>query len=93
MSLESAWGNCGETAWKNNIKEKKKKTTTTQTESTEQRAHKRESRLPHKVPARNVKIDKKYQRNLSAHSNTHTHKHTRRRQLEYLSQKKVPQQD
>lgn len=25
MSLESAWGNCGETAWKNNIKEKKRK--------------------------------------------------------------------
>lgn len=26
MSLESAWGNCGETAWINNKKKKEKKT-------------------------------------------------------------------
>lgn len=90
MSVESAWGNCGETAWKKKKKtEKEKKGTkkhkTKQTESTEQRAHKRERQLPHRVQY--VKADKNIS-NLNraqectikytethAHACAHTHIH------------------
>lgn len=58
MSLEPAWGNCGETAWKSNMNGKRKGKKR-KTESTEQRAHKRETATSHSFTKGNVQTDKK----------------------------------
>lgn len=58
MSLEPAWGNCGETVWKSNMNGKKRGKKKRKTESTEQRAHKRETATSHSFTKRMFKLTK-----------------------------------
>lgn len=54
MSLEPAWGNCGETAWKSNMNERKRKKKRKKKEKLKAQSseHTKERRLPRTVSPR-----------------------------------------